>query len=80
MLFFYFDEDNGEVVASAKQMNLFLHDSDDNIRYNMMVLLAPIKRKTNTIETKIKKYGNDENKTAKSDLPAAKAKFVLYKQ
>ena len=80
MLFFYFDEDNREVVASAKQMNLFLHDSDDNIRYNMMVLLAPIKRKTNTIETKIKKYGSDENKTARSDLPAAKAKFVLYKQ
>ena len=45
-----------------------------------MVLLAPIKRKTNTIETKIKKYGTDENKTTKSDLPAAKSKFVLYKQ
>ena len=31
-LFFYFDEDNGEVISSAEQMNLFLHDSDDNIR------------------------------------------------
>ena len=45
----------------------------------MVVFLALIKRKTNTIETKIKKYGNDENKTAKSDLPAAKSKFVLHR-
>ena len=50
------------------QTNLFLHDSDDNIRYDGII--GTVEEKNEHIETKAKQYGNNENKKATSDLPA----------